>query len=422
LQKQTIKKEDLLLMKIWLINHYAVPPQYYPLARPSLFAKNLIKMGHDVTIIAASTVHNSDKNLIDGKEKIKRETVDGIPYVYIKCSDYAGNGLKRVINILEYAFKLPGVCKTLEKPDAIVATSFDPISCYQGIKIANKYGVTGVAEIADLWPETLVEYSGVSRKNPIVLFLKRIEKNIYLKADSIVYTAAGEYDYIVEQGWQQEIPQEKVTYINNGIDLNLFDYNKNTYTISDEDLNNDSIFKVVYTGSIRRVNNLGGILDVAKEIRNPKVRFLIWGDGDELQMLKQRLKDEHITNVVFKGRVEKKYIPYITSNADLNYAHNSASPLFRYGLSFNKIFDYLAAGKPILCDFPSNYNPVIMGNAGIEVDTAAPKDVAHQIEKFVDMDAKCYEDYCEAARKTASEYDFKLLTQKLVDTINRTRN
>ena len=68
-------------MKIWLINHYAVPPQYYPLARPSLFAKNLIKMGHEVTIIAASTVHNSNKNLIEGEEKIKKETVDGIPYV-----------------------------------------------------------------------------------------------------------------------------------------------------------------------------------------------------------------------------------------------------------------------------------------------------------------------------------------------------
>ena len=409
-------------MKIWLINHYAVPPQYYPLARPSLFAKNLIAMGHEVTIIAASTVHNSNKNLIEGKEKVKKEVVDGIPYVYIKCSNYEGNGINRVINILEYARKLPSVCKTLEKPDAIVATSFDPISCYKGIKIANKYGITGVAEIADLWPETLVEYSGVSRKHPLVLFLRRIEKNIYLKADSIVYTAAGEYEYIVEQGWQQEIPKEKVAYINNGIDLELFDYNKNTFVTADTDLDDDSIFKVIYTGSIRRVNNLGGVLDVAKEIKNPQIQFLIWGDGDELPMLKKRLRDENITNVVFKGKVEKKYIPYITSRANLNYAHNSASPLFKYGLSFNKIFDYLAAGKPILCDFPSNYNPVIMGNAGVAVDTADPKDIARKIEEFVNMDSEQYINYCNAARKTAEEYDFKILTKKLLDTINRTRN
>ena len=406
-------------MKIWLINHYAVPPQYYPLARPSLFAKNLIKMGHEVTIIAASTVHNSNKNLIEGEEKIKKETVDGIPYVYIKCSNYEGNGLKRVINILEYAIKLPGVCKTLEKPDAIVATSFDPISCYQGIRLANKYGITGVAEIADLWPETLVEYGGVSRKNPIVRILRAIEKNIYVKSDSIVFTAAGEYEYIIEQGWEKEIPREKVAYINNGIDLELFDCNKNNYKISDKELEDEQSFKVIYTGSIRRVNNLGGILDVAKEVNNPAVRFLIWGDGDELPMLKQRIKDENITNVMFKGKVEKTYIPYITSKANLNYAHNTASPLFRFGLSFNKIFDYLAAGKPILCDFPANYNPVIMGNAGVAVESADPKDVARKIEEFADMDIEQYNQYCNAARRTATEYDFKILTQKLIDTITK---
>ena len=408
-------------MRIFLINHYAVPPQYYPLARPSLFAKNLIKMGHEVTIIAASTVHNSNKNLIEGKEKIKKETVDGIPYVYIKCSNYEGNGLKRVINILEYAIKLPGVCKTLEKPDAIVATSFDPISCYQGIRLANKYGITGVAEIADLWPETLVEYGGVSRKNPIVRILRAIEKKIYVKSDSIVFTAAGEYEYIIEQGWEKEISREKVAYINNGIDLELFDYNKDNYKISDKELEDEQSFKVIYTGSIRRVNNLGGILDVAKEVNNPAVRFLIWGDGDELPMLKQRIKDENITNVIFKGKVEKKYIPYITSKANLNYAHNTASPLFRFGLSFNKIFDYLAAGKPILCDFPANYNPVFMGNAGVAVESADSKDVARKIEEFADMDAEQYNQYCISARESAKDYDFKFLTQKLIDTIKRTR-
>lgn len=408
-------------MRIFLINHYAVPPQYYPLARPSLFAKNLIKMGHEVTIIAASTVHNSNKNLIEGKEKVKKETVDGIPYVYIKCSNYEGNGLKRVINILEYAIKLPGVCKTLEKPDAIVSTSFDPISCYQGIRLANKYGIAGVAEIADLWPETLVEYGGVSRKNPIVRILRAIEKKIYVKSDSIVFTAAGEYEYIIEQGWEKEISREKVAYINNGIDLELFDYNKDNYKISDKELEDEQSFKVIYTGSIRRVNNLGGILDVAKEVNNPAVRFLIWGDGDELPMLKQRIKDENITNVIFKGKVEKKYIPYITSKANLNYAHNTASPLFRFGLSFNKIFDYLAAGKPILCDFPANYNPVIMGNAGVAVESADSKDVARKIEEFADMDSEQYNQYCTSARKTAEEYDFKILTQKLIDTINRTK-
>lgn len=406
-------------MRIWLINHYAVPPQFYPLARPSLFAKNLIKMGHDVTIIAASTVHNSDKNLIDSKVNIKKITDDEIPYILIKCPDYQGNGVRRVINILEFARKLPKVLDTIEKPDAIVATSFDPISCYAGVKYAKKHGIKAVAEIADLWPETLVQYNNVSPSNPIVRYLRWLEKNIYLKADSIVFTAAGEYNYIIEQGWESEIPKDKVFYINNGIDLELFDHNKQYFITKDPELDDDDLFKIVYTGSIRRVNNLAGVLEVAKEVKNPKVRFLIWGDGDELPKLKKRVESENIGNVIFKGRVEKKYIPYITSKADLNYAHNTASPLFKYGLSFNKIFDYLAAAKPILCDFPANYNPVIMGNAGVSVDSANPKDIAKQIEAFVEMDSRQYNQYCASARRTAEEYDFSKLTAKLLEAINR---
>ena len=405
-------------MKIWLVNHYAVPPQYYPLARPSLFAKNLIKMGHDVTIIAASTAHNSDKNLIKGNEKVKKFTDDGIPYVLIKCSDYQGNGIKRVINILEFARKLPGVLKTLEQPDAIVSTSFDPLSCYEGIKYAKKHGIKAVAEIADLWPETLVQYNNVSPHNPIVLYLRRIEKSIYLKADSIVFTAAGEYNYIIEQGWQKKIPKEKVYYINNGIDLELFDNNAEHFITKDSELDDEKLFKVVYTGSIRKVNDVGGILNVAKEVKNPRVRFLIWGDGDELPMLKKRVEKEGISNVSFKGKVEKKYVPYIVSKADLNYAHNQPSPLFKYGISFNKIFDYLAAGKPVLCDFPCTYNPVLMGSAGVSIDSANSKEIANQIETFADMNSEQYNQYCVAARETAKEYDFSSLTEKLLEAID----
>lgn len=405
-------------MKIWLINHYAVPPQYYPLARPSLFAKNLIKMGHEVTIIAASTVHNSDcQNLIDDETKVKRITDDGIPYVLINCKPYKGNGKDRVINILQFARRLPKVLKTLEQPDVIVATSFDPFTCYEGIKYAKKHGIKAIAEIADLWPETLVAYNGLSPNNPIVLYLRNIEKKIYTQADSIVFTAAGEYNYIIEQGWQKEISKEKVYYINNGIDLELFDYYRERFITQDSELDDEKLFKVVYTGSIRKVNDVGGILNVAREVKNPRIRFLIWGDGDELSMLKKRVEEERISNVSFKGRVEKKYVPYIVSKADLNYAHNQPSPLFKYGISFNKIFDYLAAGKPVLCDFPCKYNPVLMGNAGVSVDSADPRDVADQIDTFVDMELNQYNQYCVAARETAMEYDFSRLTRKLLEMI-----
>lgn len=102
-------------MNIWLINHYAVPTKYYPLARPATFAKYLIKSGHKVTIFAASTVHNSSLNLIEDHSSFKEDYVDGIHYVYVKTASYQGNGAQRVLNMLQYPLQLPKVCKHFEK-------------------------------------------------------------------------------------------------------------------------------------------------------------------------------------------------------------------------------------------------------------------------------------------------------------------
>ena len=406
-------------MNIWLINHYAVPPQYYPLTRQTNFAKHLTEMGHNVTIFAASTVHNSDLNLITDKTPWKEETADGIHYVLIKCKGYQGSGIKRVYNICEFAWKLPGVCKNFNRPDAIVATSMPPTSCAMGIRLARKYGCKGIAEIADLWPESIVAYNIAGPHNPVVLLLRWLEKWIYKKSHSVIFTMEAAYDYIIEQGWEKAVPKDKVFFINNGIDLELFNSNKSKFSVEDSDLDDTESFKVVYAGSIRKVNNLGLLLDAAKLVTNKKIKLLIWGDGDELGFLKKRLSDENIDNVVFKGRVEKKYIPYIVSEADLNIAHNTPSPLFRFGISFNKLFDYLAAGKPILSDFPCAHNPSVIFGAGMDIEEPTSENIAKAIEKFAGMDKAQYNTYCENAVAAAKAYEFKSLTDKLWDVINK---
>ena len=405
-------------MRIWLINHYAVPPRYYPLARQNYFAKYLMRAGHEVTIFAASTVHNSDLNLIEDDTPYREDVVDGVHYVLIRCKSYHGNGVSRILNMLEFARKLPGVCNKYPRPDAIVATSMPPTSCAVGIQLARKYGCRGIAEIADLWPESIVAYGIAGPRNPAVLYLRRLEKWIYKKADAVVFTMEGAYDYILEQGWEREIPRSKVHYINNGVDLEQFRYNREHFTVDDPDLTDPDTFKVIYTGSIRKVNNLGLLLDAAKAVRDPRVRFLIWGDGDEREALQQRVAEENISNVVFKGRVEKKYVPYITSCADLNIAHNTPSSLFRFGISFNKLFDYLAAGKPVLSDFPCPYNPAVLLHASLCVDDPTAQNIAQAVTQVAAMEREQYNELCSNAEKAAVEYDFRNLTNKLLQVIN----
>lgn len=406
-------------MRIWLINHYAVPPQYYPLARQTCFAKYLGEMGHDVTIFAASTVHNSSINLITNREKYRVETVNGIKYAYIKCHNYNNNGLKRVSNMCEFALKLPSVCKNFEKPDVIISTSMPPVSCAMGIHLGKKYKCKkNIAEIADLWPESIIAYGIAGPNNPIVIALRLLEKWIYKQADDIVFTMEGAYDYILDQRWENVIPKAKVHYINNGVDLDEFNYNKEHFIVSDRDLEDNSFFKIVYTGSIRRVNGLGRLLDIADILRNERIKFLIWGYGDELEELKERAANEKLDNVIFKGSVEKKYIPYIVSKADANYIYAAHNNLFKYGISPNKLFDYFAAEKPVILDGIVKYNPVEHYSAGIVLKDNNEKVLAESIKDFLSMKGNDYQRMCDNAKLASQEFDFKTLTKSLVQIIN----
>lgn len=401
-------------MRIWLINHFAVPIKYYPLARTTNFAKYLMREGHEVKIFCASSVHNSDMNLINDGSLYQEEIVDGIHYIYVHCRSYKSR-VQRVFNMLDFAWNLPKVCDHYEKPNVIMASSQTPFACMRALKMAKTFNVKSIMEVTDLWPESLVAYELINKSNPLLSIMYWFEKKMYEYADDIIFSFEGGYNYIKERGWEKDILKSKVHYLNNGVDLEIFDYNKEHYQIDDADLKNEDIFKVIYTGSIRRVNNLGKLIDAAKKIQSPNIKFLIWGKGDELSRLEKRIVDERISNVVFKGYVDKKFIPSITCRADLNIMHGESSPVLRFGVSPNKMFDYMAAGVPIFVDFLCKFDPVVQYDAGIEVNNPAVETIAKEIEAFADMDAKTYAKYGRNARKGADVFDFKNLTKKLLE-------
>ena len=407
-------------MNIWLINHYAVPPRYFPLARQTYFAKNLMEMGHQVTIFAASTVHNSDMNLIENAEPYRCETVEGVSYVYIRCMNYQGNGLRRIYNMCEFAWKLPGVCKHFPSPDAIVATSMPPTSCAMGVHLARKYGCRGIAEIADLWPESIVVYGYAGPRNPAVVALRMLEKWIYKKADAVVFTMEGGYDYIREQGWEKEIPASKVYHINNGVDLRLYRENCQKYQIQDEDLDDPDTFKVIYAGSVRKANGLDELVECASRLRDyPKIRFLVYGNGDYVEPLRQRCREENLDNIIFKGGVAKNYVPYILSKSDLNVQNYSAetAKVCRFGSSQNKMFEYFASGKPVLANVAIAYSPIERYECGISENLPTGEKYAEAVLRMYNLPREAYDRMCANAQKAASDYDFQVLTQKLLAAI-----
>ncbi len=324
-------------------------------------------------------------------------------------------------NLLYVTYKY---AKKYGKPDVIIGSSPHPFAPIAAICIAKKHKCQSIVEIRDLWPETFVAYGLINKCNPILKILYAGEKWIYKKADKLIFTREGGKDYIIEKGWNKEnggpITLNKISHINNGVDLKAFDYNKENYILKDEDLEDTNTFKVIYTGSIRLVNKVEKILDVAKLFKSQPVKFLIWGDGDQLTALRNRAEKEQIDNIYFKGRVDKKYIPYITTKAQINIILGDSLPLYRFGGSMNKIFDYFASGRPTLSTFKVGYSLVEKYTAGIELDNSTSEAIAKAVTYFMNLDKKTYDMYCRNARKAAEDYSFKNLTSTLIDIINRT--
>lgn len=408
---------------IWIWNHYATN-MYKDLAgRHFWFAENLIKKGYNPTIFCASTIHNSSESIDTANKKFAIEKINGITFVFVKTAEYRGNGPHRIRNMLNFYKNIFSASREYSekfgKPDVILASSVHPLTLVAGIKVAKKLEVPCICEVRDLWPESLVAYGLLRRNSVVAKLLYQGEKWIYKKADSIIMTWEGGKEYIIDQKWNNKINIDKVHHISNGVVINTFDNNSIEHMIVDSDLDNKDYKNIVYAGSIRQVNNIGLLLDTAKIIQNHginNIRFLIYGSGDEKDRLEKRCREENINNVIFKGRVEKKYVPSILKKSYINILHNSSTTLDKYGQSQNKLFEYLAAGKCIVQTYSTKYNIIDKYNCGISASNQNEVEIANIIMGVSKNEEECRKKGINA-RKLAYEYDFSKLTQQLIEII-----
>ena len=408
-------------MNIWIFNNYNMLPEQGGLNRHYYFAKCLAEMGHQATVFVGSHPHNTNLQMIQDRSAWKIGQEKPFRWVYVRTLNYAGSRLKQVFSMFQFYWNGKKAAQTFfrqgERPSAVIGSSAHPLAAVLAIRLAKRMGCKSVVEVRDLWPESIVAYGVAGPHNPAVLILRRLEKWIYKKADALIFTMEGAYDYIIEQGWDKEIPRSKVHYINNGVDLEQFDYNQEHFRLEDADLDDPDTFKVAYTGSLVTSNNIDGMIDLAKGLQKyPNVRFLIWGSGESTETMLCRIRDEQISNTLYKGVVDKKYIPFIVSHVDVNFMHAASTSLYRYGASPNKLFDYLAAGQPILQDFTFYGDIVRKYGCGVSCNWGYAR-VEHAFETLYHANAEDRIAMQKGALRAAAEYDFTNLTRRLVEVI-----
>lgn len=416
-------------MKIWILNHYAIPPKFGGLNRHFYFSKNLKSMNVDTKIFTASKIHNSNNNFMSGQKGLSREvSFEGVKYEFVKTGEYSNNGIKRIFSFVQFPFNLMRCLHSkhrTEMPDIIYASSPELFSTYFSILFAKKHKLPIIVEIRDLWPESIVEYSNFSKKNIIIKLLYRLEEWIYYKSDKLIFTFEGSKEYIINQKWDinsgGRIDLNKIEYINNGVDLEKFKSSKDGLA---DNLLESNKFKVVYTGSIRRVNSIFLIVEAAKVLKERGVNdvdFIIYGDGTERENLIKRCTELNLENIHFRKHVDKKFIPNILKKADATIIVGQHDSMNKYGMSANKVFDYMAAGKPIISNLDVGYDKILKYNCGIVTPDGDGTEIADAVLKVKNLNSEEYCTMCKNAELAALQFDYKTLSNKLYEIMRKIR-
>lgn len=400
---------------VWIISYFAGGPSYCPRIPDYSLAEYLRRNGYEVLVFAGSALHNTDINFITDNKITEEKRIDGVPFAFVKTRSYKSRK-GEMLSFADYYINLMRCYKKYPKPDIIISAMPQPLSCLAGYQIAKKYKIPYITSIVDLWPLSIVEYADFSEKNPIIQVMYLYEKWLYKKSNQLVFTWEGAYDYIIDKHWDKVISRDKFHYINIGVNLKEFYENKDKYVVEDDDLN-DNVFRVMYCGSVRTANDIETIVSCAKKMNengyDKKIRFIIYGDGPDKDVLIQRCKTEHIENVVFKGHIEKKYIPYVLSKSDLNILNLKPAATQKYGNSSNKLFEYLAAGNPVIANIDEGKYPIISKyKCGKVVAAGNPDAYVKGIEYFYNLSKDEMLQYKKNALETAKLFDTEIINGK----------
>jgi len=365
---------------LWILNHYAQTPLTAGGTRHYELARRLIGMGYDVSIVSSEFDHVSGTARFGGLSTPRCEVVDGVRFLWLPSRfSYRDNGMARVWNMLEYSVRAYWRGRkcfggSLGKPDVLLASSPHLLTGLAGLRLARHFDIPFLFEVRDLWPETFVQMGVMTRRHPVVLLLRRLELHLYRRSAKVVSLLPTVGEYLEPLG----VESQKTAIIPNGVDAEAY--------ACEGSRREEGPLRIVYAGAHGPANGLDNVLRAMAELAgNLEVEFHSYGDGPEKATLTALARELELANVFFHGAVPKCEIPAILCGADallLNYARLGIGA---YGISPNKLWEYLAAGKPVLFAHEATNNPVEELDCGISVPPADPAALAHAVRLLAAM-------------------------------------
>jgi glycosyltransferase involved in cell wall biosynthesis len=351
--------------------------------RPYYLSREWIKLGNTVTIVAATQSHIRIYNP-EFKKKVVEEYVDDIKYIWIKTRKYNGNGVGRIMNMLDYIkgvyLIIPQLIK--EKPDMVVASSTYPLDNYPAYKLTKKSGAKYVYEVHDLWPLSPQELGGYSKYHPFIMIMQKAENFAYKHVDKVVSILPCAKQHMIEHG----LGYDKFCHIPNGISLEEKDEFKALAKETSLLIPKDK-FIIGYTGTLGLANSVFALLEAAAIIQKnySDIFFVIVGKGPEKENLVVLKKKFVLDNLIIIDAIPKDQVQSMLKQFDVCIITWNRHPLNRFGVSQNKIFDYMYAGKPIIQAIEAGNDLVSDAGCGITVEPENPDAIARAVITLYNM-------------------------------------
>lgn len=405
-------------MKVLYFHQHFSTPKGAVGIRSYEMARRLVARGHQVTMVCGS-YGGGETGLTQPFIKGRRHgTVDGIDIIEFDLAYSNSDGfVKRAMTFVKFALRSIGLALT-ERYDLVFATTTPLTAGIPGIFARWLRGKPFVFEVRDLWPE-LPKAMGVIR-NPLVLgAMSLLEWASYRSAHRLIGLSPGIVDGIAHRG----VPRGRIALVPNGCDLGIFAGEVAPWRpeqVKAEDL------LAVFAGTHGMANGLDAVLDTAAELKRrgrDDIKLLLIGQGKLKSPLQARASSEGLDNVVFHDPVNKTRLAGLMASTDVGLQILANVPAFYYGTSPNKFFDYIAAGLPVLNNYPGWLAEMIRDHqCGFSVEPENPKAFADALEKAAD-DREALKAMGQRGRELAEQaFNRQLLSNRFVDWLEGTVN